>query len=589
MEELYGIQAGSGEFLPEELARRLADLTGRINREIAVYLDRKGSVVDVSVGDSTTVSLDEVHGKRDEARLSGIRCVHTHPTGEGQLSAVDLNAALKLKLDAIAAVGVKDGTAVEIYAALPARGENGEFSRMDLFGPFAPGDGKINLLLELILDRDRTRGNTAHEIREEEERAVLVGLEAPGGKVAGQRTEGERSLEELQELAVTAGVTVLHKVLQRKEGRNSAYYIGKGKVDELNLLRQALDANVIIFDDELSGAQIRNLEKAVGVKVIDRTALILDIFAQRARSMEGKLQVELAQLKYRLPRLTGLGGQLSRLGGGIGTRGPGEKKLEVDRRHIRRRIDFLQRELEKVGRRRGILREGRSKDAIPTVAVVGYTNAGKSSLMNALCKCDVLAEDRLFATLDPATRKFHLPDGREALLTDTVGFIRKLPHDLVEAFKSTLEEAVYADVLIHVADVTSEELGEHIAVVDEILDSLGASGKPVILALNKTDLRRDAFRVAVESRAEKVFEISAKTGQGLDELLKGISELMPAEEEEVELLVPYSEGRVLSYIYENGKLLDREFTGEGIRVKVRMRSRETGRVKEFLVRDKMIE
>lgn len=583
IESLYDIKGEQEDFLPRELALKLAELTGRINREIAVYINRKGSVIDISVGDNSTVALYEVEGRRDASRLSGIRCIHTHPNGDGILSAVDVNAALKLKLDAIVALGVKEGQLLEIYAGLPARDMQGEFSNIDVFGPFYPEDKRLDQLSGLIQDRDRARGNPVHEVRGDVERAILVGLESAAGRIVKGKSEGERSLEELRELAQTANVEVLHKVLQKRSLQDSAYYIGKGKVEELNLLRQALNANMLIFDDELSGAQIRNIEEVAGVTVIDRTALILDIFAQRARSMEGKLQVELAQLKYRLPRLIGLGKQLSRLGGGIGTRGPGEKKLEVDRRHINRRIHVLEKELENVGKRRDILREGRSRKSVPVIAMVGYTNAGKSSLMNKLCGAEVYAENKLFATLDPTTRRFALPDGREALLIDTVGFIRKLPHDLIDAFKSTLEETLYADLLMHVVDITSDETDEHIQVVRDILKSLGASNKPVILVLNKADMKRDEGFLPIVDHRGRVFEVSAVTGQGLEKLVEGISGLLPAEEEEVEMLVPYNEGWVLPFVYENGKLLDKEFTGEGVRVRAEIRKREMDRIREFLV------
>lgn len=586
IEELYNIESGKDEFLSCELAVRMAELTAKINREIAIYINRKGSVIDISIGDSGTVPLYEVHGRRDRSRLSGIRCVHTHPNGDGRLSAVDISSTLNLRLDAMAALGVdEEGKITEIYAGLPVRDETGEFNSVDIFGPFSLDDTRLDELIPMVQDRDKASRGAVPANEDSEEKAIIVGLETSHGKVINGKTEGERSLSELEELSFTAGVSVLYRIVQRKRVEDPAYYIGKGKVEELNLLRQALGANVIIFDDELSGAQVRNIEELAGVKVIDRTTLILDIFAQRARSIEGKLQVELAQLKYRLPRLIGLGGQLSRLGGGIGTRGPGEKKLEVDRRHIRRRISQLENELKDISRRRGMMREGRRKSSAPIIAMVGYTNVGKSTLMNRLCGADVFAENKLFATLDPTTRRLSLPDGREAMLVDTVGFIRKLPHELIEAFKSTLEETLYSDVLMHVADISSEEADEQIVVVNGILDSLGALNKPVVLVLNKIDLCAEKCRIPVTNRSEKVFEVSAETGEGLDELLKGIAGIIPVEDAEVEVLAPYSEGWILSYMHENGKIMEKEYLEDGVKLKAEIKKSKIDRISSFLVQN----
>ena len=583
MEALYDIHGDRNEFLPWELALKMADLTGRINREIAVYLNRKGQIIEISVGDSGTVSLPGVEGRRGELRLTGIRCIHTHPDGEANLSSVDISSLLNLRLDAMAAIGVKDGHITGIFAAIPVRDERGEFSRAEIYGPFRFEDHRMNSLVGIISDLERDAIQTTHTNELDVERAILVGLETSQGKMVNGRSEGERLLDELEELAVTAGAVVVQKILQRRNVKDAAFCIGRGKVEELNLVRQALNADVVIFDEELTGAQVRNLEEIVGIKVIDRTTLILDIFAQRAHSREGKLQVELAQLKYRLPRLIGLGGQLSRLGGGIGTRGPGEKKLEVDRRHIRRKISALETELADLERRRGLMREGRKKNDMPVIALVGYTNVGKSTLMNRLCGSDIFAEDKLFATLDPTTRKMALPDGRELLLSDTVGFIRKLPHDLIEAFKSTLEEAVYADVLLHVTDISSEEAEIQIKVVNEILLGLGVSGKPVILVLNKADRAHGDFRIPAAGDYEKTVEISALTGQGIDHLLRSMSEILPADKIQVEILAPYSEGWLLSYLHDNGTVTKMEYTEKGTLLKGTLNISKIEKVRDFMV------
>lgn len=415
-----------------------------------------------------------------------------------------------------------------------------------------------------------------------EEKAILVALELEEGRLIDGRSEGERSLDELEELAHTAGASTVHKVIQRKTTKDKTFYIGKGKAEEVADFAKELDANLIIFDDELTGAQIRNLEEKIGMKVVDRTALILDIFAQRANSKEGKLQVELAQLKYRLPRLIGLGNQLSRLGGGIGTRGPGEQKLETDRRHIRRKIGFLEKELKQVRKRRNLTRVGRRKNSIPVIALVGYTNTGKSTLLNKLCNSQVFTEDKLFATLDPTTRRLEMPDGKEALLIDTVGFIRKLPHDLVDAFKSTLEEAVYADALIHVVDFSDEEIDDKISVVNKLLEGLGALNKPIITALNKTDLIEGDRIIPSLDSMENVFEISAVTEEGIPELINGISELLVPEEVQVFILAPYNEGWILPYVYENGSILEKEYLEEGVRIKALIKKSKIKRVKDYL-------
>lgn len=581
LEAIFDMQIDGNDFIPVELTGAIARISSKINREIAVFIDRKGNIVELSVGDSNTVELPEVKGRRDKSRLSGIRCIHTHPNGMGMVSLVDLNSMLKLRLDAMAAVGVTDGNITEIYVAIPQRSEGNEFDKSQVYGPFKLHDNRVNGLWNIIEEIDKIDGDILHENNTEAERTILVGLETATGNAVNGKSAGERSLDELEELVLTAGGQVVKKILQRRQGIDSAYYIGKGKVEELSLIRQALDADMIVFDDELSGAQLRNIEEVVGIKVIDRTTLILDIFAQRARSKEGKLQVELAQLKYRVSRLIGLGNQLSRLGGGIGTRGPGEKKLEIDRRHIRRRISYLEAELSKVEKRRNFMRKTRDRDSLPVIALVGYTNAGKSTLMNTLCQADVFAEDKLFATLDPTARSLKLPGGREAILVDTVGFIRKLPHELVEAFKSTLEEAVYADVLIHVVDISNEEAFEQIEVVNNILNSLGALNKPVVLALNKTDLLAQRQRFPVLNPMGSVVEISALSQEGIDELLKAVADALGQEEEEMELLIPYQHGWAISYVHENGKILEKAYDEKGTYFKVLMLKSKADYIKEF--------
>lgn len=377
---------------------------------------------------------------------------------------------------------------------------------------------------------------------------------------------GEESLDELEELADTAGAETVGRLVQSREQAHPGTYIGKGKIEELKDLIFELDATGIICDDELSPAQFRNLEQELEVKVMDRTLLILDIFASRASTSEGKIQVELAQLKYRLARLVGLRSSLSRLGGGIGTRGPGEKKLEMDRRLIKDRIAQLNRELAQVKRHRQVARAKRGKNQAPVAAIVGYTNAGKSTLLNTLTGAGVLQEDKLFATLDPTTRQLALPGGQQVLLTDTVGFIRKLPHHLIEAFRSTLEEAKYADLILHVADASNPSMEQQMHVVYETLQSLGVSNKTVITLFNKADLLDERPRLQ-DHKADHTLFLSAKTGQGLEELLALVERLLRERQVLIERIYPYSRAGVLQLIRKHGQLLAEDYRSEGIYVK----------------------
>ena len=385
-------------------------------------------------------------------------------------------------------------------------------------------------------------------------RAILIGADTG-------EYDAESSMDELSELAKTAGAEELARVLQKREAYEPATVIGEGKLAEVKELCGSLGAELLIFDCELTASQIRNVEDETDVRVIDRTMLILDIFAGRAVSREGKLQVELAQLRYRLPRLMGIGASLSRLGGGIGTRGPGETQLETDRRHIRRRIDKLSAELKELEERRGYARDRRKKDSVQVGAIVGYTNAGKSTLLNLLTSADVLAEDKLFATLDPTSRAIELPDGRSLLLVDTVGLIRRLPHHLVEAFKSTLEEAACADIIIHVCDVSDPEAAEKADVTLKTLADLGAAEIPVVTVLNKCDLLTENI-----PEDDSTVKISAKKAQGIDRLLKVVAANLPETAKRMKLLLPYDKAGFTAKLRENGKLFTEEYTETGVLV-----------------------
>ncbi|MBQ5558779.1 MAG: GTPase HflX [Lachnospiraceae bacterium] len=399
-----------------------------------------------------------------------------------------------------------------------------------------------------------------HEIKDIEERVILLAVEED------ERNDTNACLDELEELASTAGAVVVGRMIQKREKIHPGTYIGKGKVEELLLYVQETKATSVVCDDELSPAQLKNLEELLQIKVIDRTIMILDIFAKHATTREGNIQVELAQLKYRATRLVGLRSSLSRLGGGIGTRGPGEKKLEMDRRLIRERISILKRELEGIQKAREVSRKQRSKNPIPVVAIVGYTNAGKSTLLNTLTDANVLEEDKLFATLDPTTRNLVLESGQQLLLTDTVGFIRKLPHHLIEAFRSTLEEAKYADIILHVVDSSNESSDIHMHTVYETLEMLGAGDKPVITAFNKID-KLEEEQTLKDFKADVTVKISAKKQIGLDTLLGEIETMLRNQKVYLERIFDYSNAGQIQMIRKYGQLLSEEYREDGIVVK----------------------
>lgn len=398
-----------------------------------------------------------------------------------------------------------------------------------------------------------------YDLKEEQERVILVGVST------GDHDDTEQSLDELGDLVKTAGAVPVGKVIQNREAMHPGTYVGKGKIEEIKELLWELDATGIVCDDELSPAQMNNLTELLETKVMDRTLVILDIFAGRASTSEGKIQVELAQMRYRQSQLTGAGKALSRLGGGIGTRGPGEKKLEIDRRLIKDRIAQLNRELKDVKRHRELTREQRKRNHVPVVAIVGYTNAGKSTLLNTLTDAGILEEDQLFATLDPTTRNLKLPSGQEILLTDTVGFIRKLPHHLIEAFRSTLEEAKYADIILHVVDASNPQMDEQMFVVYETLQRLEVMNKPVITAFNKMDRVGEAITVR-DFQADKIVQISAKSGENLEQLFTAVEEILREEKIHIERVFPYSESAKVQLIRKYGELLKEEFEEDGVHV-----------------------
>ncbi|SFD10964.1 GTPase HflX [Clostridium uliginosum] len=564
LEKIYSIRTSKDEVCNVEILNIISRVSGSIEREISVAINRKGNAISVAIGDSTSVEVQVID--ISEKRLSGVRVIHTHPNGYCNFSALDITALLRLKLDAIVSVAIVDGKIKDFSLGM-----------LRLYNNKLEYDEQMNLSLDQItsiniLEKVRFIENlikTNDVIEETEEKAILVG------------SDTKESLDELAELTTACNIPVLKTVFQSRNKIDPAFFIGRGKVLEIASMRQLERANVIIFDDELSGSQVRNLEGALGAKVIDRTTLILEIFATRAKTKEAKIQVELAQLKYRLSRLQGLGTILSRTGGGIGTRGPGEKKLETDRRHIMETIYDLRGELKKVKKTREVQREKRNKENIPKVSLVGYTNAGKSTLRNTLCdicarkdtqgKEKVFEADMLFATLDTTTRALTLKNKGLITLTDTVGFVRKLPHDLVEAFKSTLEEVIFSDLLCHVVDVSSDTAIEQYKAVNEVLAELNAIDKDGILVLNKIDKASEnqindfmEFIQSDESIEEQtIIKISAKEGINLEEFLSLIEEKLPYNYRKVEFLIPYDKSSVQSFLHRNGRVINEEYREDG--------------------------
>lgn len=574
LEGMYGLTVPAGQLITRELAEEMLAVTGELAREVAVYLNRQGKVLQVSVGDDATVDLPELRQRKSESRLSGVRCVHTHPSSDTRLSAPDLSSLRSMRFDVMAAIGMKDG---RIYGSMAfLSGELTESGGYVVHGTRELPLGELNRynLVQLITAINKELGR--HQLKDTEkrqERAILAGVDyntSPGG------WRIEDSLAELKGLAETAGAIVAGQVIQKKSKPDNAFFLGRGKVDEIGMLAQNTEADLLILDDEISPSQQRNLEMSTGLRVIDRTALILDIFAQRARSAAGKLQVELAQLKYNLPRLGGQGLVLSRQGGGIGTRGPGETKLEMDRRRIHGRIHDLEERIAKLKSQRQLHRVQRKNSRILSAALVGYTNAGKSTILNALFAGDeVLAEDKLFATLDPTTRLIRLDEKQELLLTDTVGFIQKLPHTLVSAFQATLEETVEADLLLHVVDASDANYELQIKAVMEVLREIGAQDKPSVFVFNKVDKlpeeeRDNAYVSARMLQDRNGVVISAKDEEGLQRLREKIKAFFDRGQVQLTLCIPYDKGSLVTELHNLGKVESIDYDEQGTVLTVKM-------------------
>lgn len=534
------------------------ELSCRIGRELAVYIDRAGKIVQVAVGEAQTIDLPPVKESRREDGLCGVRCLHTHPSGAAALSSIDLSALRSMRFDLMAAIGEDADKRASVGFAVLSGREKKTFTTAEYQAIDADAFSAI-VTRELIAKVERDIKSTGGYELSEEETAILVGVEQPA------EWDIDESLAELERLADTAGAKTVGIVKQKRMKVDSAFYIGKGKVGEIAILLQETMASMVIFDNELSPSQQRNLEMAFGVKVLDRTALILDIFAQRARTFEGKLQVELAQMQYHLPRIMGQGLALSRLGGGVGTRGPGETKLEVDRRTIRNKIHDIKSQLEVVRRQRGVQRKQRQDKQVASVALVGYTNAGKSTLLNALTASEVYAENQLFATLDTTTRSLKLPSGRSLVVTDTVGFIQKLPHSLVSAFRATLEEVVEADLLLHVVDGSSEQYEKQMIAVMDVLRELGAADKPQIVVFNKCDHITNEHRLEQMARWEHSVTVSAIDRDTLGELIGRLERFLDEQSVQMVLLIPYEEsGKMLNLLHENATVKEMDYREDGI-------------------------
>lgn len=580
LDSIYDITVTKNRVIEPEIIALIASISSRINREINVAIDRRGNIVEISIGDSSSVQLPLLNVQ--EKRLSGIRVIHTHPNGNPNLSSIDISALTKLKLDCIAAIGVVEEKITGVvmgFCNVDGDELSHEVTEIMNIPEFIDYDFLYRIEeIESILKKRNI-------VENDDEYAILVGI------------DNDESLDELAELARACNVKVVGKFFQKKSKIDPCYFIGTGKVIELARFKQIKKANLIIFDEELSGLQVKNLEEVTGCKVIDRTVLILEIFATRARTREAKIQVELAQLKYRSSRLLGFGTTMSRTGGGVGTKGPGEKKLEIDKRRIRETIHDLKQELEKIRKTRITQREKRDESGIPKISLVGYTNVGKSTLRNLLVsmytadntskKEDVFAENMLFATLDITTRAITLPDKRVASLTDTVGFVRKLPHDLVEAFKSTLEEVSFSDLIIHVVDISSDTVVEQIKAVENVLNELNALDKPTFLALNKCEMATPEQITNVKEKFSnyQMIEISAKQNYNIDKFLDMTVSLLPQTTRKCTYLIPYTDTSMGAYLHRNAIIQSEDYEGEGVRIVAIVNDEVYNRCRKFMVEE----
>lgn len=544
---IYDDYDDSGCYCSQETLDKMCYVSLHSKREIAVYIDKRDKVTMVAIGDSTLV-------KTDYEPVKGMRLIHTHPSGSAILSSVDIESLNKSSICAIAAVSIKeDGKMNMMYCACLDNEHNPL-----IFGPYKTLTLTM-AFMRLLKDSYAIKNDEPNMTEQKQERIIAVGLNSGYSKPL---------MEELASLISAAGGICVASFVQNKDEPDPAYYIGKGKITELLHACSQYQADAVVFDDELTYSQQSNIEAELNVKVLDRTSVILDIFAKRAFTIEGKLQVELAMLGYLYPRLTGKGQMLSRLGGGIGTRGPGESKLETDRRHIRRRMSYLKEQLDKVDKRRSLLRENKSRKSYFTFAIAGYTNAGKSTLLNTLTQSSVIVEDMLFATLDPSARSLKLKSNVSAMLIDTVGFISKLPVKLVEAFKSTLDEIRFADCILHVIDGSSKDANMQMNEVYSILKSIGAGHIPVIEVVNKMDKIESEKEPFLNMTSYPRAYISCLTNEGIESLLDLMDDAANNKNVCLKLKVDYTNGKLLSFLYSNAKILSKTDTEDSIEMEI---------------------
>ncbi|MPW27060.1 GTPase HflX [Alkalibaculum sp. M08DMB] len=565
LENLIDYRIPKDKILDEFVVYTLLEVTDAINKEVLIVIDNSNTVVAVGVGDHKAATFPDISKRIKKRGLNGLMSFHTHPNGNPKLSSADMSSLLDIKFNLIGAIG-KNSIKEPLINLGIINNDEGNLV-VNEYGPFSIN--KLNQFhySELVESVDSFLRSKIHVDTLEEEKAILVGVNTKSESIL----DIENSMEELRELTYTAGATPIDKLVQNKERIDNNFYIGKGKLEELRIMIQNNSCNLVICNDELTSIQLKVMETYLNVKIIDRTSLILDIFAKHAKTSEGKLQVELAQLKYRLPRLLGLGKVLSRTGGGIGTRGPGEKKLETDRRTIYKEIHILENKIKSMKNVRQQQKSRRIKNHIPVVSLVGYTNAGKSTLFNLLTASNVLSENKLFATLDATTRKFKNLD-RELLLSDTVGFIDKLPHDLIKSFESTLEGLVDSDMLLHVIDSSNKNFLKQIQLVEEVLHSLKCSDKKIIYVFNKIDKMCDDFDSQASTIRGIKSMISAKQEIGVQELSKLIHKEIFGETIIREIKVPYFDTKYISSLHDLGIVLEEKYEEDGIIIKIQYTS-----------------
>ncbi|MGE5472703.1 MAG: GTPase HflX [Ignavibacteriales bacterium] len=582
LEKLYDFDIQKNDFIPNTLVVKLAEFTGIINNEIAVYITRKGKVVGVVVGDHCESSLPVIGKFKGQNLLSGIRCIHTHITENGSLSTEDINELLSCRLDGMVSIGTTNGKITKLMAAIPTIGNNFSIEKADLFGPFKFGEKNFSIVFKLIEEIDSClRTNPIrYPVKSEEEKALLVCVNNSAG-INDRGLLCSKSLCELEQITKSAGAQVIEKLIINVSSPDSEYYLTENKLPEISLMCELLKPDMVVFDNELSGKQIRNLERILNIKIIDRPALILDIFSRRAASRESKIQVELAQLKYIFPRLCESGLHLPAFEKGIGFRAPGQKKLEFNRKSIYTRLRTLAEDLDDIKKEFSGPKENRRR--IPTAALIGFVNSGKSSLLNTMCNLNESTDDALLSSVDSAAKKVSLPNGEQIAVVDSVGFIKDLPSDLRDAFKSTLEEIKYADIIIHVVDSTVDEIYANLTDVNNILHDIGVAKKPTIVVFTKTDISSESKRYPFSRSIENYVEVSSKQNTGIDRLLYMITKMLFLKTFKATFFIPYHESWILSFLQQNSNVIKEEYEKKGTRISAHVTPHIFEQVKQFCI------